>query len=242
MTYWIAEVGEHPSLVRRPELEDIQAAGFCAVKLQMWRPETTYPGREVPILDVLEPDELRKIVAMAPKGLDVGVSVTEPCHVAEAASVATWLKVGSYEACCWKLLTAAQQTGKLRYISVGMTTTAELAHIRRVARGATLLHCVSLYPCPADKTGLERMDEDGLGGYSDHTGSEAVVSRAVDRYDASDVELHVCLRGAAKAYEWSLERAAHIIAACEGKHDTYDPAIDRAERRYRRRSNGVRGR
>jgi N-acetylneuraminate synthase len=112
-------------------------------------------------------------------------------------------KIASYELMWDELLAACARTGKPVILSTGMATMPEIAHAASVlqrngARDVTLLHCVSAYPTPAAEANLAAMrtisNATGLPcGWSDHTVSPAVVTRAVLKWEAPVVEFHLDL-------------------------------------------------
>jgi len=117
-------------------------------------------------------------------------------------------------------------------MSTGMATEDEIARALDVLDGdVTLLHCVSGYPTPPAEANLAAIAtlRDRFGrpvGWSDHTGLEAVVLRAVLHWGASDVELHIDLDGTgfeAGEHNWTPTRllALHdAIARGERAADT----------------------
>jgi N-acetylneuraminate synthase len=116
-----------------------------------------------------------------------------------------FLKVASYELLWHDLVRACAATGLPLVVSTGMATLDEVTAAVAVARAAGardvgLLHCVSGYPTPPEQANLAAIEtlRNATGcpvGWSDHTGSPGVVRRAIDRWGATDVELHVDLDG-----------------------------------------------
>lgn len=119
-------------------------------------------------------------------------------------------KVASYELLWHPLIAACAKTGKPVVLSTGMATLDEIAAAVKVAREAgctalTLLHCTSSYPTPPHEANLAAMGtmarEFGCPvGWSDHTVSPAVVSRAIHKWGASEVEFHLDLDGKGAEY------------------------------------------
>lgn len=122
-----------------------------------------------------------------------------------------FFKVASYELLWTPLLAACARTGKPVVLSTGMATLAEVrdafeALCAAGARDVTLLHCVSGYPAPAREANLAvlpRLARLGRArpavrtrvGWSDHTTEPGVVQRAIHRFGASMIELHLDLDG-----------------------------------------------
>lgn len=115
------------------------------------------------------------------------------------------LKVASYEILWHDLLRRCGATGKPVVLSTGMATPDEVEAAVTVLRESgcvdlTLLHCTSSYPTPAAQCNLAVIETlrrafDCPIGWSDHSRDPAVVLRAVHRWSASFVEVHVDLDG-----------------------------------------------
>ena len=146
--------------------------------------------------------------------------------VDELAPFVSAYKIASYELMWDDLLAACAQTGKPLILSTGMATLQEIRHAADVlrqhkARDVTLLHCVSAYPTPVNEANLSaiRTIADATGfpcGWSDHTVSQNVVLRAVQKWNAPVVEFHLDLdkRGAeyAAGHCWLPEQMEEVIA------------------------------
>ena len=230
MPYWIAEIGNNHngSLDRCLRIVDAAAeAGFSAAKLQLWRVDEQWRAggigedrrRELRKFEV--PTTWLPFVQAKCKslGLDFVLSVCHTRLVEEAAKHADRLKAGSYELPHIELLQAMAATDLPLLISTGAGATeeeiddADYATVRR----ATFLHCVSKYPCPPEAANLQRIEwlEELTGwavGYSDHTVEPAVIHRAVHKWGAGVVEMHldidtfgpdVAIIGAERSVSWS---------------------------------------
>ncbi len=125
--------------------------------------------------------------------------------VAELEPYVDFYKIASYELLWSDLLTACAETVKPVVLSTGMATLDEIAAAVQTLRNAgcrdlTLLHCVSGYPAPVEQCNLQAIEtlSRRFGcqvGWSDHSVSSAVISRAVHRWQASMVEFHLDLDG-----------------------------------------------
>ena len=125
--------------------------------------------------------------------------------VDELAPHVDFFKIASYELLWDELLRKCAATGKPVVISTGMATLDEVGHAVEVLRQAgckelTLLHCVSGYPVPVDQCNLQAIETlsqnfDCRVGWSDHSVSPAVITRAVHRWQAAMVEFHLDLEG-----------------------------------------------
>lgn len=146
--------------------------------------------------------------------------------VAELAPFVDFYKIASYELLVGGLLKACARTGKPVVLSTGMATAEEILTAARTLKDAgasdvTLLHCVSAYPMPVRDVNLSAIESiraaTGLPtGWSDHTRRPAVVERAVHRWGARVVELHLDLddKGAeyAAGHCWLSDEIAPVIA------------------------------
>lgn len=110
------------------------------------------------------------------------------------------IKIPSTEAVNYTLLSEAMGQFKHLFISTGGLTEDELDGLQTVMKEdynpqkCTILHCVSLYPCPLEKANLFRMsilsDKFACGiGYSDHTQGVSAAIAAI-ACDAIVIEKH----------------------------------------------------
>lgn len=109
------------------------------------------------------------------------------------------IKVASDNLTNVPFLRAVAKLNKPVILSTGMGTLPEIARAGAVLGSPrhrlTLLHCVSLYPCPLDVINLSAMDmlrRYGIVGLSDHTTSALVPALAVAR-GAEVIEKHITL-------------------------------------------------
>ena len=228
--YWIAEVGNNHngSLDRCLRIVDAAAeAGFSAAKLQLWRVDEQWRAGGI---GEDRREELRKFkvpLAWLPdvearckaKGIELVLSVCHARLVDEAAKYADRLKAGSYELLHLALMEAMAATGLPLLISAGAGASVDEIHAADEATGyrATFLHCVSRYPALAEDANLCGIGAlEGLAGrpagYSDHTVEPAVIHRAVHKWGAGVVEMHldidtfgpdVAIIGAERSVSWS---------------------------------------
>lgn len=248
MTRFIAEIGSNHNrdLDRALALIDAAAgAGAGAVKLQVFHVEDLFAPEvlteredlrarrawELP-LELLEPiarrcHELKLELGASPFGL-WAIEALVP-HVG-------FFKVASYELLWHELIGALATTGKPLVLSTGMATLDEI-DAAVVAAGEAgcedlrLLHCVSGYPTPPEQCNLAAIGtlRERYGypvGWSDHSARAEIVRRAVRRWGASDVELHVNLDGAgheAGEHNWTPRALAGLIAGL-GDPGTDGPA------------------
>jgi N-acetylneuraminate synthase len=242
MARFIAELGSNHNrdLDRALALVDACAdVGADAVKVQVFRIEDLFApealaahpelaarrARELP-LELLAPLAAR----CRARGLRFGATPFALWAVAAVAEHVDFLKVASYELLWHDLLRACVATGRPLVLSTGMATGREVDAAFAAIGDArlTILHCVSAYPAPAEQCNLAAIaalrERHGVAvGWSDHSGDPAVVQRAVRRWGASDVELHVDAPDRAGlepgAHNWTPAALATVIARCRA-----DPA------------------
>jgi N-acetylneuraminate synthase len=238
VTRFIAEIGSNHNgdPARALALVDAcAAAGARAVKLQAFRVEDLFDPRLLTAREDLRarrawelPLELVGVLRARcdALGLELGVTPFGLWAVDALAGQVDFLKVASYELLWHPLIEACARTGRPLILSTGMATLAEVAAAVAVARAAgaedlRLLHCVSGYPTPRAEANLAAIatlrDAFGLEvGWSDHTVDAGVVRRAVRRWGATDVELHVDLDAGggheAGEHNWTPARLAAVTA------------------------------
>lgn len=243
MARFIAEIGSNHNrdLSRlRTLVQSSAAAGCQAVKLQVFRIDDLFS----PEARAAKPELDERRVWELP--LEMLPAIRECCYEARVELGVTpfglwavealvdhvdFFKVASYELLWHDLIRACVATGKPLILSTGMATEAEVAGAVDAAQGRLrLLHCVSGYPTPPEQANLAAIEtlRARFGcpvGWSDHTGSDEVVVRAVARWDASDVELHVDLDGTgfeAGSHNWTADRIRRLHTRVDA--DQLDPA------------------
>lgn len=164
-----------------------------------------------------------------------------------------FLKIASYELLWTDLLKSCAQTGLPVILSTGMATIEEIdAAIETLkiagADDITLLHCVSAYPTPADECNLAVLqtyrERYGIKiGWSDHTVSPAVLSRAVHKWQADTIEFHLDLDEQGEEYAaghcWLPEqigqviRDIHIAETADGEPEKQIAPSEQSDRNWR---------
>jgi sialic acid synthase SpsE len=237
MTRFIAEIGSNHNgeRARCLELVDAAAAAGCdAVKLQVFHVDDLFAAEALarhPHLAARRAWELplEFLPALrercAERGIELGATPFGLWAVDALAAHVDFLKVASYELLWHELIDACAQSGRPLILSTGMATLDEVAAAMQTARASgaepRLLHCVSGYPTPAAQCNLAaiatlRARFDVPVGWSDHTGSTRVVRRAIQRWSAADVELHIDLDGAgneAGEHNWTPARLRALIGS-----------------------------
>ena len=193
---------------------EASTTGFDAVKFQLFRvdelfaPEVLRTSPEHRARERWElPTGFLPELAAGARSQGLGFSCTpfSLSAVEQLVPHVDFLKVASYELLWDDLLRECAMTGLPLVVSTGMADLAEVDHAVEVVRSAgcedlTLLHCVSAYPTPAEEANLSAIatlrEHTGLPvGWSDHTNDPAVIHRAVHRWGASFVELHLDVDG-----------------------------------------------
>ena len=251
MTRFIAEIGSNHNAHRERclALVDAAAAAGCgAVKLQVFRVEDLFAPQalqahpelarrrawEFP-LELLEPVRKR----CRRQGVELGATPFALWAVEALADHVDFFKIASYELLWPALIEACASTGRPLVLSTGMATLQEVGAAVGVARLAgagqnlRVLHCVSGYPTPPEQANLaaiatlrERFEVPV--GWSDHTCSEQVVRRAVTRWGAGEVELHIDLDGRgheAGEHNWTPKRLRALIAALGDADPDMEPQV-----------------
>ncbi len=221
-TKFIAEVSSNHArnLARCLEFVDVTARIGCgAVKFQLFKLDELFAPE---ILARSEKHRARRewelpvefLAPIAKRAHDQGIEFCcTPFYlkaVDELFPHVDFYKIASYELLWHPLIAACAKTGKPVVLSTGMATLDEIGAAVKVARDAgctqlTLLHCTSSYPTPAREANLAAMGtmarEFGCPvGWSDHTVSPAVVTRAIHKWGATEVEFHLDLDGTGAEY------------------------------------------
>ena len=218
----VAEVSSNHNadLSRCLEFVDAAAdAGCGAVKFQLFRVDQLFAPE---ILLCSEQHRKRKAWELP---LDFIEPIAQRCHrrnvmfcctpfyleaVSELEPFVDFYKIASYELLWDELLIACAQTAKPLVLSTGMANLQEIDHAVEVIKSAgcedlTLLHCVSAYPTPIDQCNLAMIETlrqryQCKTGWSDHSVSPAVLLRAVQKWGAEMIEVHLDLDGNGEEY------------------------------------------
>jgi N-acetylneuraminate synthase len=235
MARFIAEIGSNHNRDSDRCLALVDAAasaGCAAVKLQIFRVDDLFAAEALqrdPKLAARRawefPIELLGLVRerCAGHGLQLGVTPFSPWAVEAVLEHVDFFKISSYDLLRRDLIGMCAASGKPLILSTGMATLAELASAVAAAEATELrlLHCVSGYPTPPEQANLAAIETLGerFGvpvGWSDHTRSELVVRRAVTRWHACDVEVHIDLDGGGREageHNWEPWRLGALIAS-----------------------------
>lgn len=136
-----------------------------------------------------------------------------------------FFKIASYELLWTDLLRACAETGRPVVLSTGMADMDEIKTAVHTLHEAgcvnlSLLHCVSGYPVPVEQANLSAMQTmkekfNCCTGWSDHTVNEGVIHRAVHRFGAEIIELHLDLDRKGAEYGmghcWLPDRVERLI-------------------------------
>jgi len=264
---FIAEIGlnHNGDLNRAKELiEQSALAGFDAVKFQfqqidkMFRPEVL--AKRPDIRDRRKYDfSLAWLPVLKNICRENQVKFYISCYRAEQVPLVTnyvdGLKISSYDLLNRSLLEAVSYTNLLVFVSTGMAEMREVISAIMALDGnvLALFHCVSQYPTQIEQADLWRMIAlsvfDLPVGYSDHTANFGVVQRAVNRYSARFIELHIDLddhQGAefAGGHCWTVTSTAMLIGSVrDGEQADGTEGLgrtDNTERDWRADEDGLR--
>ena len=237
MTYFIAEVSSnHQQDLERCEafIRCSAAIGCDAVKFQLFKIDQLFapeilrhspPHRQRQQWELPEQYIPRLAEYCKEQRIDFSCTPFYLDAVELLAEHVAFFKIASYELLWSDLLRACAQTGKPVVLSSGMATLNEIDDALETlssagAREIALLHCVSAYPAPEEECNLSAIDTlrqryDVPIGWSDHSHSEAVLYRAVHRWQADYLEFHLDLDSQGAEYSsghcWLPEKISPII-------------------------------
>ena len=236
-TKFIAEVSSNHArdLSRCLEFVDATARIGCgAVKFQLFKIDELFAPEALsakPELGLRRAWELPKefLAPIARRAHEHGIEFCcTPFYldaVDELFPHVDFYKVASYELLWHPLIAACAKTGKPLVLSTGMANLEEIGAAVKAAKDAgctqlTLLHCTSSYPTPPSEANLAAMGTMAKAfgcpvGWSDHTVSAAVVTRAIHKWGATEVEFHLDLDGKGAEYAaghcWLPEQIQSLI-------------------------------
>lgn len=192
MAYLIAELGSNHNgdfatacaLVRKAT-----ECGVDAVKFQSWTPTSLYAEEYLKENPEFYEDlakhhlsivQLKKLALVAEEsGVDFICSVFSKEEADALEDVVDFYKIASMDLNNRRLLEHVAKKKKHTILSVGMGAPDEIGQAIEILRKSplTVMHCVSLYPCPLVKANLNRIDyfknlldkQAIYTGYSDHT-------------------------------------------------------------------------
>jgi N-acetylneuraminate synthase len=238
MTKFIAEISSNHNgdLERSKNLIDIsKECGFDAVKFQMFKVEELFSPEAI----IFRPDLLNRKAWELPAefipilseyshrlGLQFSCTPFYLDAVEFLAPYCDFLKIASYELLWHELANRCAATGLPLVLSTGMADLSEVDSAVKNLRtnysdlNLTLLHAVSSYPAPSSQCNLRAIQEMSIRygvdvGWSDHTVSRSVISRAVHRFGATVIEMHIDLEGTGFEFEsghcWLPNQAKDLI-------------------------------
>ncbi len=142
-----------------------------------------------------------------------------------------YIKIASYELLWNDLLIKCAKTKKPIIISTGMANMREIKNAIKVlkingAKKIIILHCVSNYPASIKSLNLSaintiRKKTKITTGWSDHSNNSLVVSRAIEKWNASYVEMHIDIEGRGFEFKsghcWLPDDAKNLIHYIKNK-------------------------
>lgn len=263
--YFIAEVSSNHNQDLNRALRFVSIAadiGFDAIKFQLFTTEDLFDRSILSRSKAhrsrsryeLPPEFIPKIAHQCEKvGLDFGVTPFSLEDISFLDRYVDFFKVASYELLWRDLLGAVARTSKPLVVSTGMATmpevTGAIATLQDYsASNITLLHCVSAYPTPGADANLAaietlRQHKKIPVGWSDHSRNPGVIYRAVHRWSAAMVEVHLDLDGEGREYApghcWLPSEIGEVIASvgagldADGSGEKAPVERERADRDWR---------
>lgn len=262
---FIGEVSSnhHQSLQRCFDFIDASASAGCdAVKFQLFKIDSLFAHE---ILNASELHRARRawelnedfIPLLANRCKEQGILFScTPFYLKAVDILAPYVdffKIASYELLWDDLLISCAGTGIPVILSTGMASIDEIDHAVNVLREygcseLTLLHCVSAYPTPPEDCNLATIEtlRTRFGckvGWSDHSVSPAVLTRACFRWQSDTVEFHIDLDGMgdefSKGHCWLPDEIASVIATVrlaetiDGSSEKLIATSEQADRAWR---------
>lgn len=259
--FFCAEIGSNHlrSLSRIQNLIDsAKSIGCDAVKFQyftgnkLWhssRPDSIAQAheREIPYSLLIEASEYAR-----KNNIAFGCSIFHPEDISEVAPLCDFLKISSYDCLRPDLIAICRSIDRPLFISTGMCIESEIINIGQMADPRVddgFFHCISRYPPVANNIFIPSPFQDCFfawvarcfyRGYSDHTGSPAVIYSAVAQ-GYNMFELHFDLedrRGVESSYGhcWSPTKLDAVISIARAVYKYMQKSIqinqrpDREER------------
>jgi len=234
--YFIAEISSnHNNSLQRIKklIRSAKQSGFDAVKFQVFKIKKLFH------IKVLNKSKLHRDREKWELNLNFLKQIKKECNknkiklgftpfYIEAVDIlenyADFYKIASYELLWTDLIEKCAKKNKKLIISTGM---ANMREVEKAFKSATkylnknklsLLHCVSSYPasykqCNLSSISTLRSNFKCKVGWSDHTTDKDVINRAVNYWQASEIEMHFDIDG--KGFE---ANAGH----CWLPHDCYN--------------------
>ena len=265
MTKFISEISSNHNnnLNRSKKLIQISARlGFDIVKFQLFKIEKLF-SKEILTKSKKHRDrkkwELKEeyipILAKECKKNNVKFCVT-PFYL-EAVDVikpyVDYIKIASYEILWKDLLIKCAKTKKPIIISTGMANLKEVINAIKIlkkngAKKIIILHCVSNYPAKLESLNLSaiqtlRKKTNLTIGWSDHSASSLVVFKAIEKWKAEYIEMHIDLDGKGFEYKsghcWLPKDAKELInfvkkdKIIDGKGEKKPNLLEMNERKFR---------
>ena len=265
MTQFISEISSnHNSNLSRSlkMIRESSRIGFDIVKFQLFKIEKLF-SKEILTKSKKHRDrkkwELKEeyipILAKECKKNNVKFCVT-PFYL-EAVEVikpyVDYIKIASYEILWEDLLIKCAKTKKPIIISTGMANLKEVINAIKIlkkngAKKIIILHCVSNYPAKLESLNLSaiqtlRKKTNLTIGWSDHSASSLVVFKAIEKWKAEYIEMHIDLDGKGFEYKsghcWLPKDSKELInfvkkdKIIDGKGEKKPNLLEMNERKFR---------
>ena len=233
---FIAEVSSNHSKDLDRSLKFVDCAaeiGFDSVKFQLFKVDKLFAPEVLNKSKVLQkrknwelPLDFIPIISERCKQKKIQFACT-PFYIEAVKELEPYIdfyKIASYELLWDDLLISCAKTGKPIIISTGMANLNEIKHAVEVLNlhncKPTILHCTSAYPSPYEEANLSaiktiRRLTNCEVGWSDHTVNPGVIHRAVNKWEAKVIEIHLDLEGKGEEYNaghcWLPEEISPVI-------------------------------
>tara|TARA_B100000941_G_scaffold260666_1_gene212316 strand:- start:257 stop:1081 length:825 start_codon:yes stop_codon:yes gene_type:complete len=205
----IAEIGWNhmgEASLAKDMISSAANAGATIAKFQYWDPKHLIKGewdvdgrREIYEKAALNPEkilELQSICGENNIGFLISVFGTNGAKVVKDLNINS-IKIPSHEVANKKLINYCSENFDEIYFSSGASTEGEVTYANQVFKNNKnnycLMHCISSYPCPSEKSNLPRLEwlnslHENIG-LSDHTQSLIAPSISLS-YGVSVIEKH----------------------------------------------------
>ncbi len=179
-------------------IKEAKDSGANTAKFQYWDPKTLKAGawdsdgrREIYNKACLDDEKIIKLKQLSEReGLKFLISVFSVSGAKKIADLGIEeIKIPSHEVANYKLINFSAENFKKIYFSAGAGTKEEVIKsndiLEKKSNDYILMHCVSSYPCPENKSNLSRLDWlhslHPQIGLSDHTQSTIVPAISVSK-------------------------------------------------------------
>lgn len=220
--FFIAEVSSNHDQSLDRCLEFVRVAseiGCDAVKFQFFRVEDLFSKEAIKAkpnilkrknweLNELFLEKIHKLCVKL--NIQFGITPFSIGAIDFLSNYVDFFKIASYELLWHDLILECAKINKPLIVSTGMSNLEEIQSLVSILEekkfdNLSLLHCSSAYPTPPKECNLSAIKTmknifNCPVGWSDHTVNEAVLYRAINKWDANIIEFHLDLDGNGAEY------------------------------------------